>query len=402
MEETLDKHELWTFILDNAKKKRPDEESGIQRLTNDLFWIVDQLIAIIETNCQKCQVDSDDSEALRFPSKYSSVFGNSYLCRKSPDAVVPEDLEFLFNNDVAVKPEVKVEEEANAYEDFLEEPELPLEKNQGFKRFVTNGKTYRYECLDCGRIFGQRKRLQNHACQTVRSKALWARATVNGETKFQCSFEGCSVGTEAAEGERLSWSKTTGVWKHFRECHATETDLIYPCKHCHERFPTQTLLTCHQIRTHPTPHTCHLCGKVFREAKSLRSHERRHTGEKPYRCSQCDYACVNKSMLNSHVKKHDKTSLALAKASHVCEVCGEGFRTRSLLSEHGQESHGNAVTAKSYLCGLCGKSLRSNSGFRRHLVKVHGVKFTCEVCGKSFSSEQWMNIHRRDAHGIQI
>jgi hypothetical protein len=28
------------------------------------------------------------------------------------------------------------------------------------------------------------------------------------------------------------------------------------------------------------------------------------TGTKPFKCTHCNYSCVNKSMLNSHMKSH--------------------------------------------------------------------------------------------------
>jgi len=215
-------------------------------------------------------------------------------------------------------------------------------------------------------------------------KAKWTKVEFNGAVKYVCAVEGCDCD--------LSWSKTSGVWKHFRNCHACSEDLIFSCDQCDEKFPTKTLRSMHTSKVHPRQLSCKYCCKTF-TSKSLKSHELRHTGEKPLSCTVCDYVCVNKSMLNSHLKKHQKSK-------QVCETCGQSFPGQVQLREHARLKH--ELTGKTFLCAHCGKKLLSNSGYRRHLVKIHDVKFACEICGKAFSSNKWMNIHRRDIHGIQI
>jgi len=50
--------------------------------------------------------------------------------------------------------------------------------------------------------------------------------------------------------------------------------------------------------------TCEYCGKVFKNCSNLTVHRRSHTGEKPYRCSICAYACAQSSKLTRHMKTH--------------------------------------------------------------------------------------------------
>uniref|UniRef100_A0A672I1M0 C2H2-type domain-containing protein n=1 Tax=Salarias fasciatus TaxID=181472 RepID=A0A672I1M0_SALFA len=65
------------------------------------------------------------------------------------------------------------------------------------------------------------------------------------------------------------------------------------------------------------PYGCHICGKRFRRAETLRRHNRVHTGEKP----------------------------------HACEVCGKMFREPFHLTKHLTVHSGQ----KNYKCNLCGK-----------------------------------------------
>ena len=47
---------------------------------------------------------------------------------------------------------------------------------------------------------------------------------------------------------------------------------------------------------------CPFCPRVFRSSKrDLDVHIRSHTGEKPYACPHCTYACSHKSNLTKHI-----------------------------------------------------------------------------------------------------
>jgi hypothetical protein len=52
--------------------------------------------------------------------------------------------------------------------------------------------------------------------------------------------------------------------------------------------------------------TCEYCGKVFKNCSNLTVHRRSHTGEKPYKCELCSYACAQSSKLTRHMKTHGR------------------------------------------------------------------------------------------------
>ncbi|CAL4079637.1 unnamed protein product, partial [Meganyctiphanes norvegica] len=49
---------------------------------------------------------------------------------------------------------------------------------------------------------------------------------------------------------------------------------------------------------------CNQCDKYFRAKSLLITHQRTHTGEKPYQCNQCDKSFRTKSLLITHQRKH--------------------------------------------------------------------------------------------------
>ncbi|XP_029656459.2 protein hunchback-like [Octopus sinensis] len=51
---------------------------------------------------------------------------------------------------------------------------------------------------------------------------------------------------------------------------------------------------------------CELCSFVTRMKHHLDYHNlsRHNSGEKPFSCDKCEYKCINRSMLNSHMRSH--------------------------------------------------------------------------------------------------
>ena len=76
--------------------------------------------------------------------------------------------------------------------------------------------------------------------------------------------------------------------------------------------------------------TCEFCGKVFKNCSNLTVHRRSHTGEKPYKCSLCNYACAQSSKLTRHMKTHGR----IGKDVFKCKFCNMPFSVPSTLEKH--------------------------------------------------------------------
>ena len=80
---------------------------------------------------------------------------------------------------------------------------------------------------------------------------------------------------------------------------------------------------------------CEYCGKVFKNCSNLTVHRRSHTGEKPYKCRLCSYACAQSSKLTRHMKTHRR----VGKEAIECRYCSMPFSLPSTLEKHVRKCH---------------------------------------------------------------
>ncbi|XP_078057120.1 zinc finger protein GLI1-like [Mustelus asterias] len=152
-----------------------------------------------------------------------------------------------------------------------------------------------------------------------------------------CHWEGCSkeFDTQDQLVQHINNEHIHGEKKEF-VCHWRE------CSRELRAFKAQYMLVVHMRRhTGQKPHKCtfETCNKAYSRLENLKTHLRSHTGEKPY---ICDY-----------------------------EGCNKAFSNASDRAKHQNRTHSNE---KPYLCKIpcCTKRYTDPSSLRKHVKTVHG------------------------------
>ncbi|XP_044735139.1 transcriptional activator cubitus interruptus [Chrysoperla carnea] len=156
--------------------------------------------------------------------------------------------------------------------------------------------------------------------------------------------------------------------------------------HCHWRdcgteFPTQDDLVKHINNDHIHANKksficrwddCSRAEKPFKAQYMLVVHMRRHTGEKPHKCTfeGCYKAYSRLENLKTHLRSHT------GEKPYTCEYpgCAKAFSNASDRAKHQNRTHSNE---KPYVCKApgCTKRYTDPSSLRKHVKTVHGAEF---------------------------
>ncbi|XP_067666528.1 zinc finger protein 676-like [Haliotis asinina] len=258
-------------------------------------------------------------------------------------------------------------------------------KTSIFRHKVSKKECRYYSCSTCLKHFSSKKMLESH-------RMTHLEQTQDGG--YHCSV--CDK----------TYSRRTSYLKHKRHAQCDLTHFL-KCQLCFKVFASHKSLNTHHKVSHPSGvnYCCHICERYFSSSKALLKHEALKrcsksrvlgaSGEvtQSMQCETCGKIYSNQSNLNRHRLKHT------GERPYSCSQCGLKFADKSILKNHVQNIH---VGTRPFLCQVCGKRFKTRTHVERHTRGHTDFRLPCTLCNKRYKHAQDLHKHQKKAHDSSL
>lgn len=310
------------------------------------------------------------------------------------------------------------------YQTFITEEEIVDHSNHTHLHSQVQEDTERpYECSRCYRRFDKAVALQIHK-EFVKTVQIYTCKLCDEKFSFQTPFllhynehERHSLreykrGVRSSGKEEVakfyccfnlckqSFPEYSELLSHVDENHGVKRNQFKDyrdmdencCEICFRSFNNYRALirhATHQKKGTSARHTCSTCGVQMKSLTSLRDHENKHLGIKPYECEVCNKTFGTKTVLKNHMIVHQTDR------PFSCEICGKTFARKRNWKDHSMIH----TDGKPWECEVCKLTFRIESQFLTHKRRHTGVRpYKCKFCKKVFSHATDRKRHEMAAH----
>lgn len=161
----------------------------------------------------------------------------------------------------------------------------------------------------------------------------------------------------------------------------------FQCPECEKTFTRRDKLSMHLL-CHGSvvkAFECNMCDFTCKDRNGLSIHKRRHTDERPFKCQLCDHKARTKSHLIVHLRKHTGDH------PYKCKLCGRAFTTGSDLTRHSRVHTGD----KPFSCPHCSYTGALKTSLKTHIQQNHmsGISLACPKCEINCQSRKDLRAH---------
>ena len=221
-------------------------------------------------------------------------------------------------------------------------------------------------CPHCDKFITRSSNLKYH---------IASRHSDNQEKLYQCDIDNCN----------FKCNDSSALRRH-KEGSKHANSRRHACTHCDYRANNLAALNSHLVtHTGERRFKCDQCESSFTQKHCLDKHVRSvHSDEKPFKCSQCDYSCALQHNMVPHMLSHSEG------ASFSCKECIRVFRSWTGLQRHKNMHTGN----RCHLCEYCGSRFYDSSDLRKHVMFHTGERpHKCDQCEEGFIRPNELKSH---------
>ncbi|CDQ71074.1 unnamed protein product [Oncorhynchus mykiss] len=187
----------------------------------------------------------------------------------------------------------------------------------------------------------------------------------------------------------------------------------FPCKHCGivcSNMPSLLEhMDSHYQQEEDRKFRCDECGRRYRHAGSLANHKKTHELGS-FHCPICARKLSNPLALKSHLRIHT------SQKKYSCVDCGKAFRLATQLATHQKvhlsgQSKRRAAGDRPFKCGQCEKSYRHHGSLINHKKSHQVVHSNIPICFKQLNNLAALHSHQRthnksesgpDTHSLEV